>query len=647
MSRHLGPLPAIPIALVAATVLAQPPASHVRAWAIGDSFRIDPTTGKAYEANALIFPDAPRGEYRDSNGVWDGRHRHIAIKSARNETVSFQVIVERTDSTPLRHVDVATTPLTGPGGVTLGDPDISMFKEWYVNVARRSSEDYSLGTGWYPDALIPTAHTTGRLFPKSYILPFDVPDLMNNIGPDQQDQALWFDVYVPRDRRQAPPGEYTGTITVSTPAGEHVVLTVSLAVWDFALPEETHVAGNIHNDTELNTFAPELELKYYQMMRRHRLAMGVLGYAPDITVQGSDIQFDWTSYDARLGKYLDGSAFTEKYGYTGPGYGVPIEMLILPFDVFPVNPYFQSAHVGWPYGKEWKFYRPWPVELPDGGPTPVYGEVWKKAFRAFEDHFDQHPAWNRTKPIVFLLSMDESYDEPSIQRFLYYGRLLKESGAKRLKFRIDGSYPMATMDRLADVVDISILGVRAYVPERVQQLRKKGVEDWFYTGMGLLDGDPLGCRALGWVTWKYGARSWTIWEFDFNSLHAWMNPVSYEAMATSGSEVAGNIYNGTGMLIYRGETMGLDEPVASIRLKLLRRGSQDYEYFWLLAHKRGGRAIADRLANAVIHDPMGQRGAWGSPGMWDHDVDDWEQARSRMGDLIQTLPDDPAGGAGF
>src|SRR5260221_11480506 len=32
--------------------------------------------------------------------------------------------------------------------------------------------------------------------------------------------------------------------------------------------------------------------------------------------------------------------------------------------------------------------------------------------------------------------------------------------------------------------------VAGHVPERVQQLRRKGVEDWFYTGMGKTDGDP-------------------------------------------------------------------------------------------------------------------------------------------------------------
>jgi len=610
---------------------AQQAAPGMRVWAVGDYFRIDPTSGRAFEANSFIFPDAPRGDPKQASVVWDGEHKRISIKAARNEIVSFQLIVERASGAPLSRVDVKAGELNGPA--RLPKQSVELFKEWYVNIERRSAQDYSLGTGWYPDALVPATRWSGKLFPKSYILPFDVPDLLNNIGPEQQNQAVWVDVYVPRDRQQAPPGTYESTITVTSEAGDRIDLTLSLGVWDFALPDETHLAGNIHTDTELNTLAPELEVKYYQMIRRHRLAMGVLGYAPDTKVDGADIQFDWTSYDARLGKYLDGSAFTEKYGYAGPGYGVPIELLILPFDAYPVNTYYNSQHVGWPYGKEWKFYRPWPLDIPRNGFTPEYGEVWKKAFHAFQEHFDQHPAWNRTKPIVFLLSLDESYDEPSIEKFLYYGKLLKESGAKRLKFRIDGSYPMDTMDRLTDVVDISILGVRSYVPERVQQLRKKGVEDWFYTGMGITDGDPLGCRALGWVSWKYQARSWTIWEFDFNSLRAWMYPETY-------SERNGEILNGQGFLIYRGETMGLDEPVASIRLKLLRRGSQDYEYCWLLAHKKGGRAVADEIANAVIHEPMGKRGAWGAPGMWSHNAEQWEQARFRMGDLIQKLPED-------
>jgi hypothetical protein len=124
---------------------------------------------------------------------------------------------------------------------------------------------------------------------------------------------MWVDIYVPESRVAAPPGKYTAPVTVSSDQGQ-VQLTVELSVWDFALPEESHLKPNIHTDTDINVLPEEMELKYYQLIRRHRLAMYPLGYAPALKVSGTEVNLDWGKYDARLSKYLDGSAFTEKYG---------------------------------------------------------------------------------------------------------------------------------------------------------------------------------------------------------------------------------------------------------------------------------------------------------------------------------------------
>ncbi|MGI9070586.1 MAG: hypothetical protein ACR2JB_04465 [Bryobacteraceae bacterium] len=159
-------------------------------------------------------------------------------------------------------------------------------------------------------------------------------------------------------------------------------LALELQVWDFALPEESHLKPNIHTDTEINTFAEPMELKYYNLLRKHRLAMYPLGYAPALQISGTDVRIDWSKYDARLAKYLDGRAFTAKYGYSGPGYGIPIEYLVLPFDAYPMNLYKQARGIQLS-GKEFKFYAPWPVAMPRQGPTPEYREIWKSAFRAY------------------------------------------------------------------------------------------------------------------------------------------------------------------------------------------------------------------------------------------------------------------------
>ena len=50
-------------------------------------------------------------------------------------------------------------------------------------------------------------------------------------------------------------------------------------------------------------------------------------------------------------------------------------------------------------------------------------------------------------------------------------------------------------------------------------------------------------------------------------------------------------YNGEGMLFYPGEDAGIDGPIASIRLKNLRDGMEDYEYFTLLEKAKGKEAV--------------------------------------------------------
>src|SRR5258706_12406085 len=119
------------VLLLCAGAQAQP---GLRVWAVGDSFRIDPTTGKAFEANAPVFPDSPGGNYRESNLLWDGARRRISLKAARNEIVSFQVIVERTTDAPLSGVDVQFSDLTGPARLPKGS--VELFKEWYLNVTK-------------------------------------------------------------------------------------------------------------------------------------------------------------------------------------------------------------------------------------------------------------------------------------------------------------------------------------------------------------------------------------------------------------------------------------------------------------------------------------------------------------------------------
>jgi len=49
-----------------------------------------------------------------------------------------------------------------------------------------TKESYTLGPGWYADGLLPCLRWSGNLYPHTFVMPFDVPDPLNNVGKEQK-----------------------------------------------------------------------------------------------------------------------------------------------------------------------------------------------------------------------------------------------------------------------------------------------------------------------------------------------------------------------------------------------------------------------------------------------------------------------------
>lgn len=173
-------------------------------WAVNDSVRVDPIRDQPFEDNHNLFPGGIRGGYKESNLIWDGSARRITLKAARNETVAFQIVIERTGET-LSNVTVVPAELKGPNGAKISLENVDLFREWYVHVKNPTKGSYTLGPGWYADGLLPCIHWTGNLYPQSYVMPFDLPDPLNNVGKEQKSQTMWVDIYVPKSHEVAPP----------------------------------------------------------------------------------------------------------------------------------------------------------------------------------------------------------------------------------------------------------------------------------------------------------------------------------------------------------------------------------------------------------------------------------------------------------
>jgi hypothetical protein len=174
-----------------------------------------------------VVPSLQRiSQTEEGNSVTD-----IQLYAARGEYESFQIGIKASEN-QLSNVNVSVSDLLGENKQTIAKNNITLYREHYVEVVNSSpqqkdSSNSSLGTGWYPDALIPFVDPeTGVDITGAELeaVPFTLSSGSN--------QPIWVDVFVPPD---AQPGNYQGTYTVTSDRGTFSG-KISLKVWNFQLP---------------------------------------------------------------------------------------------------------------------------------------------------------------------------------------------------------------------------------------------------------------------------------------------------------------------------------------------------------------------------------------------------------------------------
>ena len=106
----------------------------------------------------------------------------------------------------------------------------------------------------------------------------------------------------------------------------------------------------------------------------------------------------------------------------------------------------------------------------------------------------------------------------------------------------------------------------------------------------------------------YRIPTWLNRQYDINGLLYWTTTGWYDdngpwlvpAFAYYGhmGDKTARYYNGGGMLLYPGPEAGFDGAVTSIRLKNLREGLEDYEYFAIL-EKNGYEDFVKEMVNEI------------------------------------------------
>ena len=162
----------------------------------------------------------------------------------------------------------------------------------------------------------------------------------------------------------------------------------------------------------------------------------------------------------------------------------------------------------------------------------------------------------------------------------------------------------------------------------VGEVLKKGDSVWSYNTLvqdayspkWLIDFDPVDFRIQpGFISQSLNLTGLLYWRVDKWGSDPWNN------VNNTGTYSSAN-YPGEGMLVYPGQPVGVKGVVASMRLKWLRDGVEDYDYVQILK-EMGQGDLAMQISRSVGAD-------WTT---WTRDPHAVEAAREKLGEAIEHL----------
>ncbi len=569
------------------------------AWAIDD--------GEKVKQNDLNHS----GKDGTNNPVWDGHA--ISLFGAKNETVAFQLILEAA-GTGANNVNVVLDSLVNGSSIitnlSSAGPDylvgrrIDLFVESYTNVTQRSP--FTGGYGFSNARPLPDDDFVGPI--PDALVPFEAPvkSPANGQGgapfpvAGGNTQAVWVDIYIPND---AATGTYAATVKVTVDGVTAYTLPLTLKVYNFSLPDETHAKTFFSWDFDLlvsryglvyNTPAYwDMFRKFMNFSHRHRIDL----------VDGRQ---SLDNFKTHLAEYYTGTAYTAQHGYDGPGVGVGNK-------VYSIGTYDQ------------------PNNGSLSGFAPATPDAWQSAADAWEGWFQ-----GNAPDVLRFKYMDDEGDvkNPAVVQLIQDkcswikastgpGKNLHRFFTKEFVFQ--GFYDYIDIWSLSAQPGIRMSDLAARKPQGDLFSTYNGTRP-MWGNMELIDDFATDSRVNPWISWKYGIDLFFFWTTSFYAEDLPPSPnakdVWNDNYIPGGTPYGSTTAWGAGMVfypgidvIYPGDSRGFQGPIGCIRLNNMRRGQQDYEYLWLA--KQAGIDVTAMVNTIVPHALDDWGGSYTSAGSFD------------------------------
>jgi hypothetical protein len=518
----------------------------------------------------------------------------VEVFAARGEVESFQVVVTATGGN-LRGVAVAVSLLKSQAEVSIPAENVTLYREVFIPV-RYSSPQATEPPGLIADPLVPfvNPYTNEPVREPRWREKGLEGARFGALGFDlwqDRHQPLWVDVRIPKD---AAPGVYAGTLSVRAQGVEPATIPMRVTVWDFTLPDgpthENHFGGfsyvaRYYKLEESSEKFRLLEDRYTAAMAAHRINPPLPRQLhPKVAPDGTAL------FDEAMDRQI--VAFVERYHVTN------IEVPRAPLrDV-----------LGADRAKAIRYYRSW------------YAYLTKKG-------------WAER---AYLYMLDEPNTKEAYDQVRQLGTLVHEAVPSLRRLVVEQPYTQdSTWGSIDEAVDIWC-PLFAFLDEAsVKRMQDAGDAVWSYTALcqrapsyhpdyekvksdpppyWQIDFPALSYRIAPWLNRRYGVTGLLYW-----TTVCWSSP-QRNPWDSPGFRIN---FNGEGMLFYPGEDAGIDGPITTIRLKNLRDGLEDYEYFTLLEKRKGKEAVDEIVRTAVP--------TWGT---WDQDPYHLLKLRERIAQEI-------------
>ncbi len=489
------------------------------------------------------------------------------ISMARNEYEPLQLAI-RSDR-QLTGVQVQVVPPRRTDGAALGDPEIGVVG--YVPIDYPTNYYNSKTPAWvrkYPTTA-PACDGWAGYWPDP-LLPRDRFDLAA-----RSTQPVWITF---RTAADTAPGDYTGTVRFVCGGEQVACASLTVHVWDFALPRENHVGAiydlRMSSRWDIPGKAPEEARRdFLKFMADRRVCPDTIEPAPDIRYENGQVIADFTAFDRAAHYALDELGmmhfYTPWYFYLF-GWG------------FPPSVKFGEK----PYDGDYPF-----ADVDRSKLRPQFKQAYQAVLKTYWDHLKAR-GWD--KKCVLYISDEPFYTQPGIiEQMQALCEMIHEVDPE---IRIYCS-TWAHIPEWDGYITCWGLGHYGIVAPDVIARRRAAGDRIRWTTDGQMCTDTPYCaieRLLPAYCFHYGAEAYEFWGINWLTYdpYKW-GWHSYIAQ----SDTPENSYfvrypNGDGFLAYPGAPIGQDGPVTSIRLEQAREGCEDYEYLYLL------RALIERAKAA-------------------------------------------------